>query len=310
MIHLEEELLEESHDALRRTVDPAEGERTMQSLFEGLRRMREELSNDEWSAAVSRIREHPLRATVHQDPMARRSFEKPRGYAGDAVLLDYIYLQRDLSEVSSTGRTVNRYATGRPSACAVRHRKDWLAYLIDRTADRAGAGGARVLSVACGHLREGELSSALQSGVLGEFVALDADAESLAVVESRGYPNVRVVHEGIGRLLARPDRWGKFDLIYSAGLYDYLEKPLALRLTRTLFEQLAPGGQLVFTNFLNGVADAGYMETFMGWELILRDLVDISDLAADVPADELANRRTFEDPFGAIGTCVLTRRGG
>ena len=152
--------------------------------------------------------------------------------------------------------------------------------------------------------------SALRSAVLGEFVALDADAESLAVVESRGYPNVRVVHEGIGRLLARPDRWGKFDLIYSAGLYDYLEKPLALRLTRTLFEQLAPGGQLVFTNFLNGVADAGYMETFMGWELILRDLVDISDLATDVPADELANRRTFEDPFGAIGTCVLTRRGG
>ena len=28
---------------------------------------------------------------LHADPMARRSFEKPRGYAGDAVLLDDLY---------------------------------------------------------------------------------------------------------------------------------------------------------------------------------------------------------------------------
>src|SRR5579872_2044960 len=34
---------------------------------------------------------HPLSQIVLEDPYSRRAYEKPRGYAGDAVMLDYIY---------------------------------------------------------------------------------------------------------------------------------------------------------------------------------------------------------------------------
>ena len=34
---------------------------------------------------------HPIRDLLHQDPFTYRAFAKPRGYAGDAVMMDYIY---------------------------------------------------------------------------------------------------------------------------------------------------------------------------------------------------------------------------
>ena len=60
-------------------------------LFEGLRELRSAASTGEWPGLREQIQSHPVRALIHEDPMTRRSFEKPRGYAGDAVLLDYIY---------------------------------------------------------------------------------------------------------------------------------------------------------------------------------------------------------------------------
>ncbi len=34
---------------------------------------------------------HPLRALVHESPLTRQAHDKPRGYAGDPELLDFIY---------------------------------------------------------------------------------------------------------------------------------------------------------------------------------------------------------------------------
>jgi len=66
--------------------------RAMEDLFSGLLLLRSLASPDRWRRfAREEAIAHPLRRLVHQDPMSRRSFEKPRGYPGDAPLLDYIY---------------------------------------------------------------------------------------------------------------------------------------------------------------------------------------------------------------------------
>ena len=295
-------LLDRVRDGLRR----GRATRAMSELFEGLQELRSSSSADEWRSIARRASEHDVCELIHEDPMTRRSFEKPRGYAGDAVLLDYIYRQREPEQASDTGRSVYRYAVGRPAACAVRHRRDWLGYQIDRVADRL-EGRARVLSVACGHLREGQLSAALQDGSIAEFVALDSDAESLAVVGSAGNPAITPVELSVGRLLGRWNKLGRFDMVYSAGLYDYLEPALARRLTHTLFKLLEPGGKLIFTNFLPTVADAGYMETYMGWELIYRDLPELGKLTSEIPAGEIGDVRLYSDPYEAIGYAEVIR---
>lgn len=295
-------------DTVQRNLDDRTPGEALPTLFNGLQALRASSQGDEWDAFRKALREHPVLARVHQDPMTRRSYEQPRGYAGDAVLLDYIYRLREPEEAGPETLAIYDYAVGRAAARAVRHRREWLAYLVDRAADRWPR-PARVLSVACGHLREAEDSAAITGGWLEEFVALDGDARSLAVVEERNLPRVTTVERTILRLLARPKDLGTFAFAYSAGLYDYLDESLGSRLTACLFDRLEPGGTLVFSNFLPTVPDAGYMESLMGWDLIYRDLQDLQTLTKDIPEDELASVETYADPFGAIGYMEIKRRG-
>lgn len=312
--HATDQLLDDVYAGLARPGWESGSTVALSRLFEGLLGLHRAASEEEWRDLRGRIQSHPVRELIHEDPMTRRSFEKPRGYAGDAVLLDFIYGEPvDQAEgLSPRAEAVQRYAAGRPAAASVRHRRQWLGFQIDRCADRAiaaGKDGARVLSVACGHLREGHNSVALRTGAIAEFVAVDADAESLAEVAASGWAAATPVQMSVARLLARGERLGSFDLVYSAGLYDYLDDALARKLTARLFERLEPGGRLLLTNFLPSVADVGYMETFMGWELIYRDLPAIRAFADDIDPDRIARIDVREDPFGSVGTLELERQG-
>ncbi len=281
----------------------------MRDLFNGLLKVRRDSYQGDWEKFASAgAMTHSLKEVIHQDPMSRRSFEKPRGYPGDAVLLDYIYRIRSDSETPAIGRVVNEYALNRPAACAVRHRRDWLAYAIDRTVDHCGV-GSRVMSIACGHLREAELSAAVTQNWLSELVAIDADTKSLEVAAAANPAVVKPVHMSVGRLLARASKFGKFHFVYSAGLYDYLEDRIARKLTRCMFDMLEPGGRLMFSNFLPQVQDAGYMESYMGWRLIYRDLKALEGLVADIPSGEMGELKVYEDPYSAIGYLEVSRAG-
>src|SRR5581483_5573244 len=64
----------------------------METLCHSLREVRLASTDAEWTEFVSEhCLKHPLRRLLHQDPLTWRSFHKPRGYAGDAAMLDYIY---------------------------------------------------------------------------------------------------------------------------------------------------------------------------------------------------------------------------
>ncbi len=258
------------------------------------------MSGESWKAfSTGEAIDHPVRDLIHQDPMTRRSFDKPRGYAGDAVLLDYIYRIRQPDEQSPFASVVYDYACGRAAASAVRHRRALLAHSIERAADRTDA-GAHILSVACGHLREAELSAAVRRGWVDRFVALDGDPHSLKEIASSWDGPVECVHMQVARLLGRASQLGRFDLIYSAGLYDYLDDNLAMRLTGSLFDTLRPGGTLLLSNFLPTVPDAGYMESYMGWQLLYRTPDELAAVAEGIPRGNVARARTFRDPFDAI----------
>lgn len=293
-------------DSLFEANDAATG---MRRLFVGLDRLRATCSRESWLhfAREEAIR-HPLCAKLHEDPMVRRSFEKPRGYAGDAVLLDYLYGLRSREHASPLGRLVAELSAGRGPAAAVRHRRDLIAYRIDQLAERSRH-SPRVLSVACGHFREGACSIAVQNGALEELVALDADAESLREVEATTARRlVTTSNLSVRSLLTGKSDLGTFDLVYSAGLYDYLEDRVAIALTARLFAMLRPGGRLLFCNFLPDTPDVGYMESFMGWELIYRSLGRTAGLAAGIERTAMGKIERYRDAYGSVGYVELTRK--
>jgi extracellular factor (EF) 3-hydroxypalmitic acid methyl ester biosynthesis protein len=268
----------------------------MEILHSGLNQIRKTLPEKEWQQYVrSHARNHPIRELLHQDPFTLRSFEKPRGYAGDAELIDFIYGEGQWpTQASPLGQEICEFLNQQPSAVSVRERRQLLAAQLDQVAERIHP--PRVLSVACGHLREALLSRAVAEDRIEELVAFDQDPESLAVVrQDLVGRRVRPVQGSVRSLLAGKHDLGDFDFVYSAGLFDYLADRLASRLVAQMFSMLRPGGKLWVANFCKNLSEAGYMESFMDWWLILRDEPEVAAFCNELPRAEVASTRMFHD---------------
>jgi SAM-dependent methyltransferase len=287
----------------------------MQLLFSALGQTRATLLPEAWKAFCQDIcLRHPVRELVHQDPLTRRSFDKPRRYAGDAVLLDLLYegIQPAYHphRPSEIGQAIHDYLSQQMSVTSIRGRRDLLARRIDSIAEQVP--GARVLSVACGHLREARLSRAVREQRLGRFLALDQDPESLAVVDRElGTFGIETVAGSVKAMLKGELRFDAMDFIYAAGLYDYLRQPVAIQLTRVLFSMLRPGGRLLLANYADPPADSSfkaYMEAFMDWWLLYREESEVDGWGEEIPRAEVAGRRLFRDDTGNLLYLELIRR--
>ena len=102
------------------------------------------------------------------------------------------------------------------------------------------------------------------------FTALDQDGASVAHTEAElgatvSQASVTGVKASIASLIKQDKQLvsslGHFDVIYSAGLFDYLPDKPAAALVYSLFQHLlAPGGTLLIANLMNNICCQGYME--------------------------------------------------
>lgn len=292
------QMLDESHQTLLNSAgDRLQVGRALDQLFGGLEQQKSRCTPEEWDACVRKCREHGVLKTLHEDPFTSRAFNKPRGYAGDAELIDLIYAPDETwGEPVATplGLDIYRYTNSAPAAAGVRARRNFIADLIDQTTtDRPGSD---ILAIAAGHLREANLAAAFRRKRIGRFVALDSDPLSLQEVDrAYGAFGVQTVPSPFSVLITNRLQVGKFDLIYSTGLFDYLNANTGRRLVSTMFDMLKPGGQLVVANFLPGIRDVGFMETFMDWKLIYRSRQNMVDLTMEIEESELRDLTLFTE---------------
>jgi len=152
--------------------------RIIHELAGQLHQARERFPVDVWQALIPIAQEHPVAEYFLQDPFTRWSFEKPRGYSGDAQLLDFIYghksVDADVTGSTELGRALYDYTKDASSSVAVRERRDLLTKYVDEIAAAHGA-DTEILTVAAGHLREADRSTALREGRIKRWVALDQD---------------------------------------------------------------------------------------------------------------------------------------
>ncbi|MEI9411596.1 MULTISPECIES: class I SAM-dependent methyltransferase [Mesorhizobium] len=255
---------------------PAEIVRRLLSLLNALRA---KVHPDVWQALIPVAQNHPIQKYFLEDPLTHWSFTKPRGYSGDAQLLDYIYCDPHVAEsvanASEIGKALYSHTQNVPSCVAARERRDLLTRYVDETAAKNGP-ETEVLAIAAGHLREANRSAALAEGGLKRWVALDQDPQSVGLI-ARDFQGtaVEAIDGSVRTVLTRGHKLGKFDLIYASGLYDYLQHNVAVKLAKTCLQMLKPNGTFLFANYAEGTPDAGYRETFMDWVLLLRSEVDM-----------------------------------
>lgn len=302
-------ILDEAYEDLD---NDREVETGMDRLVVGLKGYRQRVSPRVWETFCrTECVSHPVRYLVHQDPLTERAYFKPRGYPGDAVLMDLFYgaegTTRYVDDATPLGQQIYRYTSGAPAARALRRRKEILATMIDRV---SGPGrSSHIMTLGCGHLREAEMSEAVKERRVHRFLAVDRDPESLRVVREKFGPiGVETAESTVNELIETADQLGRFDLVYAAGPYDHLNRWVATRLTEALFRATRPGGLLLVTNFVHGIRDVGYMEAFMDWQLTYRSAADMFSLTQTLPEGDIQDRRTFSEESGGIVFLAVRRQ--
>jgi extracellular factor (EF) 3-hydroxypalmitic acid methyl ester biosynthesis protein len=204
---------------------------------------------------------------------------KPHGYAGDFEIIDRIY-QTYLSSHSHL-RKWDEFAHQSAATKAVRNRKAYFLDLLEKLAQKhPDAVEIRVLNVASGPGRDlFEFFSAHPNTSL-RFECVENDPKAIAFAAGLcGEFLDRIEwHEANAFLFESENR---FDLVWSAGLFDYFNDRYFKALLRQLYEMVDAGGELVIGNFSDDNSTRPYMEIVGEWFLEHRSREHLIRLAQE-----------------------------
>jgi 2-polyprenyl-3-methyl-5-hydroxy-6-metoxy-1,4-benzoquinol methylase len=206
-----------------------------------------------------------------------RSLFKPQGYPGDFQMIEWIYdLETSAGSDCAQSVLVNclDYAFSTiGSVKSVWNRRRWLAELLRREFNQKAE--LSVLDIACGGARYiVDFLSSIREAKSVSVTLVDQDAAALTYAcdyaLERWKSQLTPINKPIKKLMAA-GLTGKYDVIISAGLFDYLKVGIASRLISTLLSQLKEGGILALTNFRSGGPSAYCPDWLADWQLIYRD---------------------------------------
>lgn len=173
----------------------------------------------------------------------------PQGYPGDYEIIEKAYNNQPLSQ--GLGLLLDLYFLNTTLAHGIRYRRARMRELLAEEMQRRP--GARVLNIGCGPCREVvELAPVIRE-TGAHFTCVDFDPDALVYsadrmlgcglenhVAFRQYNALRMI--SAQRNIAE---FGRFDVIYTIGLLDYLTDEVLVRMIRALRETLYPGGTVV-----------------------------------------------------------------
>ena len=253
-----------------------------------------------------------LRDLTDDSAFFRRASEKPLGYAGDYMMMELLYKGIRAGE-TVWHRAINSCLTSIPLGQAVRNRAWYLKDWIERTALSSDA--PRIMSLACGPCEEVRLFSKHSGQTGAVFFLIDQDAAALTYAEEQ----IKALPESSRHTFhfrndstrsflkypAHTKTYPPMNLIYTAGLYDYLKKETAASLTAVLYDMLKPGGTLVIGNFVAGHPFAYFIEYASDWFLIHRSEEDMRSLA---PANVLKEHSWVEREPSGVNLFLCIRK--
>lgn len=251
---------------------------------------------------------HPL---VLCSPFIYRTFQKPLGYAGDYEMVSMML--RDPYEGSSMfAKVLNRLFLDTAPVVAHRNRIIYLQQRLHKETERMAQQGkvARILSLGCGPAHE--IQNFLVDDPLcdnADFLLLDFNDETITNT-SRELEALRISHHrrtviklekrSVQRILKESTSSGagfepaSYDIVYCAGLFDYLSDRICRRLLEVLYDLVAPGGLVVATNVDSSNPSRNWMEYVLEWHLVYRDKEGFGKIAPDKVPLEAMNVKADE----------------
>lgn len=212
---------------------------------------------------------------------------QPYGYAGDFELIDRLYT----GYISDDPAISNwdAFAQAQPAAVAVRNRKAYFINLLERKRP------LRVLNIASGPCRDIKeyyerhpLSATEIDCVEVDGRAIEFAKNLLSYVRSVHFIQQNVISFKIEK---------EYDLVWSAGLFDYFNDNLFVRILSKLIRRLPGNSEIVIGNFSDNNPNRAFMEVGMNWHLHHRSPEQLIHLAIRAGASDW-NLRVEKEPEG------------
>lgn len=217
------------------------------------------------------------REFLHGD-LIRMSCEKPFGYAGDYLMIDAV-LQND-PRSAGVDRLFDNYFLTSAFSVAVRNRKEDFKRLILNFLKKNPGREIRILDLASGPGRiEAEILPLIDKSRFVEFHCCDQEPAAAEYAKRLIYPDTRTyffrhspvriaVKQDVEQLLCQ-----SYDLIFSAGAFEYLDDAMSVRLLKNLKRLLRPGGLMMLSDVRDKFSNPSmhFMEWVADWNLVYRD---------------------------------------
>lgn len=198
------------------------------------------------------------------DSIIGHILHKPFGYAGDFQIIDRLYT----FDASPNFPKWGKYSLQTHGAKAVRNRKKYFKIILDQLAKHNP--NARILNVASGPARDvfEYMEENPKSQLQFTCVEMDPKAIEYAMNLNKNHlPKIEFVQKNVLRFQTTE----KYDLIWSAGLFDYFKDKIFVSLLSRFKDYLKPNGEIVVGNFNEDHNPSrNYMEVLGDWFLYHR----------------------------------------
>jgi hypothetical protein len=275
-----------------------------------LESLKQDMLDSEWREFTKKdLALRKWRYFLALDPYTRWGLVKPRGYPGDATLMDFAYkhpsVQHDITSSGDHGQAIFNMTAGAKQSQSARQRIQLIAGEIESKALSVGS-KLTIMSFASGHARELQGLSSLTKSRIREFIALDTDPVSLdEVAKSVDGIEIKtarhnVIKEDLSHLPAA-------QLVYSLGLFDYLNEEYALAVLAKMWKKTLSGGTTIIANLAPTAANLGYCEAIMDWWMIPRTESDFRILADNIGASFQDVKETSIQQHGCFNYLRMER---
>ena len=223
-----------------------------------------------------------IKTVLNDNTLIGHGFVKPFGYPGDFTLIDKIY-KFQINE-DPRYRNWDLFFQNQPGAIAVRNRKDFfLEYCKMLVAKKADP---RVLILGSGPASDVyEFMSNYSGPSKISFDLIDFDQSAIDFsMEKNSRFNGQITYNRINAL--RFNSYRLYDLIWSAGLFDYFKDKHFTFLIRKYINCLTDNGEMVISNFSTKNPTKRLMEVLSDWYLNLRTESDLFRIASEANIDK------------------------
>ncbi|MFZ0282635.1 MAG: class I SAM-dependent methyltransferase [Bacteroidales bacterium] len=218
-----------------------------------------------------------LNPILNINTLVGRCYTKPFGYPGDFYLIDNIYSHH--VNGNKKYRNWDICFQNQAGSRAVRNRKDYFLNQCRNLAFKKH-GEKKVLILGSGPATDVNefLNIYTENDIRFDLVDFDQNAIDYSSNKNKKFEKL-ISYYKVNVLRFEP--YKRYDLIWSAGLFDYFREKHFVYLVKKYINYMAEGGELVIGNFSPENPSKNFMEHVSDWYLNYRNREDLLRIAGE-----------------------------